>query len=92
MDKKEIMERVKADDVKFISFQFSDVTGKVKKEVEQNANREEINLAEPKAPGATVSEKETVQPKQSQPEAQKQEENQPPKPVGKQPIPSFMQQ
>ncbi|HUV16141.1 MAG TPA: glutamine synthetase beta-grasp domain-containing protein, partial [Pelolinea sp.] len=30
MDKKEILERVKADDVKFISFQFSDVTGKVK--------------------------------------------------------------
>lgn len=30
MDKKEVLERVKADDVKFISFQFSDVTGKVK--------------------------------------------------------------
>ncbi|MBM3138271.1 MAG: glutamine synthetase, partial [Chloroflexi bacterium] len=30
MDKKEVMERVKSDDVKFISFQFSDVTGKVK--------------------------------------------------------------
>ena len=30
MDKKEILERVKEDDVKFISFQFSDVTGKVK--------------------------------------------------------------
>ena len=30
MDKKEILERIKADDVKFISFQFSDVTGKVK--------------------------------------------------------------
>ena len=30
MDKKEILERVKADDVKFISFQFSDVTGRVK--------------------------------------------------------------
>ena len=30
MDKKEILDRVKADDVKFISFQFSDVTGKVK--------------------------------------------------------------
>jgi len=30
MDKKEILERVRADDVKFISFQFSDVTGKVK--------------------------------------------------------------
>lgn len=30
MDKKEILERVKADNVKFISFQFSDVTGKVK--------------------------------------------------------------
>ena len=71
---------------------YEDVTGKVKKEVETNANKEEINLAEPKAPGATVSEKETVQPKQSQSEAQKQEENQPPKPVGKQPIPSFMQQ
>lgn len=30
MDKKGILERVKEDDVKFISFQFSDVTGKVK--------------------------------------------------------------
>ena len=30
MDKKEILERVKKDNVKFISFQFSDVTGKVK--------------------------------------------------------------
>ena len=30
MDKKEILERVKQDNVKFISFQFSDVTGKVK--------------------------------------------------------------
>ena len=30
MDKKEILERVKKDKVKFISFQFSDVTGKVK--------------------------------------------------------------
>ena len=30
MDKKVILERVKKDDVKFISFQFSDVTGKVK--------------------------------------------------------------
>jgi len=30
MDKKDILERVKDDDVKFISFQFSDVTGKVK--------------------------------------------------------------
>lgn len=30
MDKKEVLERVKEDDVKFISFQFSDVTGKVK--------------------------------------------------------------
>jgi glutamine synthetase len=30
MDKKEILERVRQDDVKFISFQFSDVTGKVK--------------------------------------------------------------
>lgn len=30
MDKKEILERVKEDDVKFISFQFSDVTGRVK--------------------------------------------------------------
>jgi glutamine synthetase len=30
MDKKEILDRVKADDIKFISFQFSDVTGKVK--------------------------------------------------------------
>jgi glutamine synthetase len=30
MDKKEILERVRKDNVKFISFQFSDVTGKVK--------------------------------------------------------------
>lgn len=30
MNKKEILEQVKKDDVKFISFQFSDVTGKVK--------------------------------------------------------------
>ncbi|MDO9546354.1 MAG: glutamine synthetase family protein [Pelolinea sp.] len=30
MDKKEILEQVKKDNVKFISFQFSDVTGKVK--------------------------------------------------------------
>ncbi len=30
MDKKEILERVKQDTIKFISFQFSDVTGKVK--------------------------------------------------------------
>jgi len=30
MDKKAIIERVKKDDVKFISFQFSDVTGKIK--------------------------------------------------------------
>lgn len=30
MDKKELMERVAADDVRFISFQFSDVTGTVK--------------------------------------------------------------
>ncbi len=30
MDKKEILERVKKDNVKFISFQFSDVTGKIK--------------------------------------------------------------
>jgi glutamine synthetase len=30
MDKKAILEQVKKDDVKFISFQFSDVTGKVK--------------------------------------------------------------
>jgi len=30
MDKKDILERVRQDDVKFISFQFSDVTGKVK--------------------------------------------------------------
>jgi len=30
MDKKEILEQVKQDNVKFISFQFSDVTGKVK--------------------------------------------------------------
>ncbi len=30
MDKKEILEKVKKDNVKFISFQFSDVTGKVK--------------------------------------------------------------
>jgi glutamine synthetase len=30
MDKKEILERVKQDGIKFISFQFSDVTGKVK--------------------------------------------------------------
>ena len=30
MDKKEILDQVKKDDVKFISFQFSDVTGKVK--------------------------------------------------------------
>lgn len=30
MDKKELLERVKADGVKFISFQFSDVTGSVK--------------------------------------------------------------
>ena len=30
MEKKEILEKVKKDDVKFISFQFSDVTGKVK--------------------------------------------------------------
>ena len=30
MEKKEVLERVQQDDVKFISFQFSDVTGKVK--------------------------------------------------------------
>ena len=30
MDKKEILERIKKDNIKFISFQFSDVTGKVK--------------------------------------------------------------
>ena len=30
MDKKELRERVKADDVKFISLQFTDVTGAVK--------------------------------------------------------------
>ena len=30
MDKKEILERVKKDNVKFISFQFSDIAGKVK--------------------------------------------------------------
>lgn len=30
MDNKEVLKRVKEDDVKFISFQFSDVTGKVK--------------------------------------------------------------
>jgi len=30
MDKKELMERIVADDVRFISFQFSDVTGTVK--------------------------------------------------------------
>ena len=30
MDHKEVLERVKADDVKFVSFQFSDVTGNVK--------------------------------------------------------------
>ena len=30
MNKKEILERIKKDNVKFISFQFSDVTGKVK--------------------------------------------------------------
>ena len=30
MDKKELLSRVKADDIKFISLQFSDVTGSVK--------------------------------------------------------------
>ncbi len=30
MDKKEVLERVKADDVKFVSLQFTDVTGTVK--------------------------------------------------------------
>ncbi|NMC59034.1 MAG: type I glutamate--ammonia ligase, partial [Candidatus Methanofastidiosa archaeon] len=30
MDKKELFERIKADGVKFVSYQFSDVTGKVK--------------------------------------------------------------
>jgi len=30
MDKKGLFERIKADDVKFISFQFTDVTGSVK--------------------------------------------------------------
>ena len=30
MDKKELFERIKADGVKFVSYQFSDVTGRVK--------------------------------------------------------------
>jgi glutamine synthetase len=30
MDKKDVLERIKADDIKFISFQFTDVTGSVK--------------------------------------------------------------
>jgi len=30
MDKKELFDRIKADGVKFVSYQFSDVTGKVK--------------------------------------------------------------
>ena len=30
MDTKEVLERVKKDDVKFVSFQFTDVTGTVK--------------------------------------------------------------
>ena len=30
MDKKEILERVKADGIKFVSYQFTDVTGTVK--------------------------------------------------------------
>ncbi len=43
MDKKELRERVKADDVKFISLQFTDVTGAVKS-VDIPAHRLDIAL------------------------------------------------
>jgi len=62
---------------------YEDVTEKVKKEVDQKANKEEINLPDPQ---------EKDQKNNDQEKDQKTEEKQTPKPVGKQPTPSFMQQ
>lgn len=66
-----------------VELSYEDVTEKVKKEVDQKANKEEINLPDPQ---------EKEQKKNDQEKDQKNEEKQTPKPVGKQPTPSFMQQ
>lgn len=66
-----------------VELSYEDVTEKVKNEVDQKANKEEINLPD---------HQEKEQKKNDQEKDQKTEEKQPPKPVGKQPTPSFMQQ